>query len=276
MKITSGILKEKKIVHEPIVMLTCYDYPTACIIDKCGIDVILVGDSVGTNILGYPDIKLVTINDMVHHIGAVSRGTRTSFILGDLPFCACTNVETVLNAAHTFIAAGADGVKLEASAHAVELIAALAHENIAICGHIGYTPQTKIRAEVVGKDLESAKALISEAIELERAGAFMIVLELIPAELAHAISMAVSIPTIGIGAGAQCDGQVQVINDIAGLSQKIYKHASAFGNVAHEYSHAATEYARTVRNKTFPSSTHSAHLSQPLAAEIKSWTLASN
>jgi 3-methyl-2-oxobutanoate hydroxymethyltransferase len=276
MKMKSEDFTSKKKRHEPIVMLTCYDYPTAVILDKCEIDILLVGDSVGTNILGYSDIRMVTVEDMIHHIGAVSRGCQRSFILGDLPYVASTSLDKALDASERFLQKGANAIKLEGTEKSTQLLSALVQKNIAVCGHIGFTPQTHQHAMVMGKDSQTAKQLITDALAIQDAGAFMIVLELIPCELAKEITTRLSIPTIGIGAGVHCDGQVQVLNDIAGLSPRVFKHSTQFGQVSSEYTKAVRLYEQEVRKKSFPLSHQSAHLSPPLIAEISSWTSASN
>ena len=259
MKISKENLQLRKINGPKITMLTCYDYPTAKLLDECGIDVLLIGDSVGTNILGYSDVSMVTVSDIVHHLKAVARGAKKSFILGDMPFGSFKTQTLALENARLFMQAGADGVKIETEKESIETIAHVASSGIPVCAHIGYTPQTPgLSASVQGKDIERAQELIALARQSEKAGAFMIVLELIPEKLSRLITDLLTIPTIGIGAGRYCDGQVQVILDTLGLSEKIFRHAKKYAEGSELIKDAATQYIYEVHNGIFPAEKNSA------------------
>jgi 3-methyl-2-oxobutanoate hydroxymethyltransferase len=273
MKISASQIGKYRLKGQPVVMLTSYDYPTALIEDRCGVDVQLVGDSVGTNVLGYSDVSQVTISDMIHHTAAVARGAGTSFVLCDMPFGSFANPEMAVENAGKLISAGADGIKMEGEQESLEQVRAVAGIGIPVCAHIGYTPQTDgAKASVQGKNLERALELINIAKELETAGAFMIVLELIPWQLSAEITRLLSIPTIGIGAGPYCTGQVQVIHDIIGLSGRIYKHAKAFTDTAKTVSMAVQEYASQVISGDFPSVANAASLSEDILEQLKKQT----
>lgn len=253
MKITKEILLARKNSATKITMLTSYDFPTARILDRCGIDVQLIGDSVGTNMLGYPDVSMVTVTDMLHHLKAVARGAQKSFILCDMPFGSFNTREMALENARLFCSEGADGVKIESEKNALDKIEHVVSHGIGVCAHIGYTPQTPgLSASVQGKDVARASELVSLAKECERAGAFMIVLELIPEQLARLITQAVTIPTIGIGAGRYCDGQVQVILDILGLSEKTFRHAKKYLNAADLFTDTISTFINEVHHGYFP------------------------
>jgi len=272
MKITVEELRAKKRRGEKIVMLTSYDYPTAVIEDECGVDVQLIGDSVGTNMLGHRDVTEVTMEDMLHHVRAVARGAKRSFVLGDMPYGSFASEELALANARRMIEAGADGVKIEGESEASLQVRAVAAAGIPVCAHIGYTPQTDgARAAVQGKDLARAMELVMTAQRLEEAGAVMMVLELIPERLAGEITACVSIPTIGIGAGRFCDGQVQVILDIAGLSPRVYRHAKAYGALGREYRRIVAAYAAEVRVGEFPTEEHASRLPDEVYREIDAW-----
>ena len=269
MKITIQTLQQKKERGEPIVMLTAYDYPHAAIFDQCGIDVILVGDSVGPAMLGYPDTTTVTMDDMIHHLRAVRRGTANALVLCDMPAGSCATTALALTNAKRLIECGADAVKVEGDGGMIDQIKAIADNNIAICAHIGYTPQTHAQALVQGKDLDGATALIRAALKLEQCGACMIVLELIPLELAGIISRSLAIPTIGIGAGPACNGQVQVSNDILGLTGRTFRHSKVYSNVRTVITEAVSTYVAEVRAGTFPTADNCATLSEDVINQIQ-------
>jgi 3-methyl-2-oxobutanoate hydroxymethyltransferase len=272
MKISKNDLLKYKSAHRAIAMVTGYDYPCAAIADECGIDVVLVGDSLGTNVLGYTETSQVTIEDMLHHVRAVARGVKRAFVLADLPAEAILSPEDSLYNAKKILENGADGVKIEGGVEITGHVTLMTQHNIPVCGHIGYTPQKMgSKAVVQGKDLIQAQKLIESALALEKAGAFMIVLELVTQELAGEISGMLTIPTIGIGAGPLCDGQVQVIYDIAGLSPRIFKHAHAFGNVRGEYAKAISEYSKEVSEGVFPTEKNAFSLEPEVLKEIKEW-----
>lgn len=222
--ITTTVLKDKKARGEKITMLTAYDYSTAAMQDQAGIDVILVGDSLGMVVLGYENTLSVTMDDMIHHTKAVVRGVKNAMVVGDMPFLSyhVSIPESVRNAGRFIQEAGAQAVKLEGGVERVDVIKAIIDAAIPVMGHIGLTPQSVNQLggfRVQGRDLETAKKLIEDAKALEKAGVFSMVLEGVPAALAEKITGEVSVPTIGIGAGPGCDGQVLVINDVLGMYQ---------------------------------------------------------
>ncbi len=272
MKLSKGDLVARKHSNTKIVILTSYDFPTARLLDKCGIDVQLVGDSVGTNILGYTDISQVTVSDMLHHTKAVARGTKTSFVLSDMPFGSFTTREQALENARLICNEGADGVKIESENNSLDKISHVASQGIPVCAHIGYTPQTPgLTASVQGKDIKRATELVTLARECEQAGAFMIVLELIPEKLAQLITRTISIPTIGIGAGRYCDGQVQVVLDLLGLSEKTLRHAKKYTNASELYSDAITSYISDVQNGHFPTEKNISLIPEDVINQVTDW-----
>jgi 3-methyl-2-oxobutanoate hydroxymethyltransferase len=272
MKITAENLIARKKHGPKIVMLTSYDYPTAIIEDNCCVDIQLIGDSVGTNVLGYTDVSQVTVDDMLHHTKAVARGVKRSFILCDMPYRSFATAELAIDNARRFLDGGADGVKIEGEQESLDQIGMVAAAGIPVCAHIGYTPQTDgAKAVVQGKNLQRAQELVSVALKLEQAGAFMIVLELIPRQLTAEITRLLRIPTIGIGAGPFCDGQVQVIHDITGLSSRIFRHAKTYGETGREFSRIITAYADDVHAGNFPASENSANLPDDTLHSIQAW-----
>ncbi|UCE44387.1 MAG: 3-methyl-2-oxobutanoate hydroxymethyltransferase, partial [Candidatus Bathyarchaeota archaeon] len=206
-------LKEKR----KIVMLTAYDYQVAKMLDETKIDLILVGDSLGMVVLGYGDTKKVTIEDMIHHTKAVARGAKNTPIIGDMPINSCNTVEAALVNARRFLEAGAQGVKIEG--RRPEVIKALLDKGTPVMGHVGLLPQTAERYRLRGKDKAEGEKIFKEAMELDQMGVFTIVLECIPESLAKKITDNTEAPTIGIGAGKYCDGQVLVINDMLGFDE---------------------------------------------------------
>ena len=205
---------------EKLAVLTAYDYPTARLLDESGLDILLVGDSLGMVVLGFPDTTHVTMEHMLHHTAAVARGTQRALIVADLPFASYDTPDQALTNAHRLIAAGAHAVKLEGGATHAARIAAIVADGIPVMAHLGMLPQS-IREEgsykLKGKTPEAADALLADALAIENAGAFAVVLELVKADVAQRISAALSIPTIGIGSGSACDGQVLVTHDLIGL-----------------------------------------------------------
>ncbi len=220
---------------ERIAMLTAYDHPTAQIVDEAGIPAILVGDSLGQVMLGYETTVRVTMEEMLHHTKAVVRGTRRAMVVGDMPFLSYATPEDALANAGRFLReAGAQAVKIEGGVRATRIIEALVKAGIPVMGHIGLTPQAinalgKVRVQ--GKSREQARALLHDALAVQEAGAFAVVLELVPAQLAAAITARLRIPTIGIGAGAGCSGQVQVITDVLGLGSFVPRHARRYADL---------------------------------------------
>lgn len=258
-KITTAVLKDKKNKNEKITMLTAYDYSLAGMVDAAGIDMILVGDSLGMVVLGYDSTLPVTMEDMIHHTKAVVRGAKNSMVVADLPFLSyhISQEESVRNAGRLIQEGGAHAVKLEGGQERVDTVKAIIDAQIPVVAHIGLTPQSVNQFggfKVQGKDLETANKLIADAKALEAAGAFCVVLECVPAMLAKRITEEVGIPTIGIGAGQYCDGQVLVINDMLGMfTGHIPKFVKKFANLQPLIIEALTAYKNEVETGTFPS-----------------------
>lgn len=263
MKINKDILFEKKKNHEPIVMATAYDYAMARFEEASGVDVVLVGDSVGTNVLGYDNETEVTMADMLHHCKAVARGVSTAFCMVDMPYGAAGDPFKALENGRLLIGAGANCVKIEGWGENKSTIECLTGNGIDVCGHIGYNPQIHgPRAKVFGKDETQARELIKSAQILQDAGAIMIVIEKVPSEVASLIAEKCSIPIIGIGSGNGCDGQVLVVNDILGYGEKTFKHAKRYMDFRAEASGAIRNYCSEVRSRVFPAETNSAHIDE--------------
>jgi len=258
MRITINQIKAMKPKAEKIVMLTAYDYSTARLVDEAGIPLILVGDSLGMVVLGYESTIPVTMEEMLHHTKAVVRGTKQAMVIGDMPFMTYhVSVEDALRNAARFIQeAGAQAVKLEGGVTVAEKVKRIVDCGIPVMGHIGLTPQSIHQFggfKMQGKTPEAAANLLEDARALEQAGVFAIVLETIPGNLARLITDKVSIPTIGIGAGPECDGQVQVINDILGsFADFVPKHAKQYVKLTDIISKAVSQYRDEVKAGTFP------------------------
>src|SRR5258707_1494315 len=251
-----------------IVCLTAYDYPTARLLDEAGVDVILVGDSVAMVALGYDSTLPVTLDEMIHHARAVRRGTKHALLVADMPFGSyhSDTAESLRNAVRFVKEAGVEAVKVEGGERRLELIARLTEAEIPVMGHIGLTPQS-VNAlggfKVQGKTPAAAEQLIRDARAVEAAGAFAIVLEGIPRELAAQITQDLRIPTIGIGAGPECDGQILVLNDLLGLTfHPVPKFAREYANLGELISSAVREYCSDVRRGSFPSENESYHMPQ--------------
>ncbi len=274
MRITINQIKEMKQKGEKITMLTAYDYATAKIVDEAGIPLILVGDSLGMVVLGYESTIPVTMEEMLHHTRAVVRGTKQAMVIGDMPFMTYhVSIEDALRNAARFIQeGGAQAVKLEGGVTVAEKVQRIVECGIPVMGHIGLTPQSIYQLggyKVRGKTQETAARLINDAKALEEAGAFAIVLETVPAQLATLITQSVSIPTIGIGAGIGCDGQVQVINDILGsFTDFVPKHAKQYAKLADIIRNAVTEYHNEVKAGTFPTDKQSSFMDESVLAEL--------
>jgi 3-methyl-2-oxobutanoate hydroxymethyltransferase len=241
----------------PIAMLTAYDYPTARLLDEAGIPLLLVGDSLGEVILGYDSTVRVTMAEMLHHTKAVVRGTQRALVIGDMPFLSYSTADEALDNAGLFLReAGAQAVKVEGGVRSAKIVEALVRAGIPVMGHIGWTPQAKLgmggKVRVQGKSLEQARALLHDALAIQEAGAFSIVLELVPGQLAAAITERLRIPTIGIGAGAGCSGQVQVVTDLLGLGSFVPRHARPYAGLRETILEAARAYAADVAHGTFP------------------------
>jgi len=274
MRITINQIKEMKQKGEKIAMLTTYDYSTAKIVDEAGIPLILVGDSLGMVVLGYESTIPVTMEEMLHHTKAVVRGTKRAMVIGDMPFMTyhISVKDALRNAARFIQEGGAQAVKLEGGVTVAEKVRRIVECGIPVMGHIGLTPQSIHQLggfKVQGKTPEAAARLVEDARALEQAGAFAIVLETIPAQLAKIITTKLSIPTIGIGAGIDCDGQVQVINDILGsYTEFVPKHAKQYAKLTDIISKAVTEYYSEVKAGTFPTEKQSSSMDESLLAEL--------
>ncbi len=253
MKYDLEYLCEKKQRNSPISMLTAYDFPMAEMLDEAGVDSILIGDSVGTNVLGYSSEREVTMADMVHHTGAVARGTRKAFLIADLPFQSAENSQDAVNNSIQLLNAGAEAVKIEGWAEKIPVISSLAGRKITVCAHIGFNPQIYgPKPRIFGRNADEAKLLIDSAQLIETAGADLLIIEKVVEDVAAIITKKLKIPVIGIGSGRFCDGQVLVINDILGFSAKTYRHARKFLDFRSLAKKAIKEYITQVENGTFP------------------------
>jgi 3-methyl-2-oxobutanoate hydroxymethyltransferase len=271
MKKDIAYLHTKKREQQPITVLTCYDYPTACLQNEAGIDIVFVGDSVGTNVLGYKSEVEVTMADMRHHLKAVRRGVTDAYLLVDMPYAADRDVKQAVTNANLFLADGADGVKLEGGIEKVPIVTALTEAGVEICAHIGHNPQIHgTKAATHGKTFAKAKQLIEAAAALTNAGAKLIVLEKITEEVSQIITDTLNIPTIGIGAGRFCDGQVLVINDILGIGPS-FKHAKRYQNYDHLTLDAICKYQEEVANGTFPTDANVSHIPPDKLARVQKW-----
>lgn len=236
---------------EKIAALTAYDYPTAKLVDEAGLDFILVGDSLGVVVLGYENPLPVTMEEMLHHTRAVARGAGETLVIGDMPANTYNTPSVALGNARRFLEAGAHGVKIEGLK--TDVVKALVKEDIPVMSHLGLTPQTIQEYRVQGRDEEEGRRILKEAIALEKAGAFSIVLECIPESLGEKITKRISIPTIGIGAGRYCDGQILVINDLLGLFDRyVPKFARQYVNLRRDIREALVKYRRDVKEGGFP------------------------
>lgn len=263
MKNTAVTFRQAKEKNEKLTMLTAYDYSTAKIIDEAGINGILVGDSLGMVCLGYEDTLSVTMEDMIHHTKAVSRGVKNTLVVADMPFMSYqTSVyDAVVNAGRLIKEGRAHVVKLEGGVEVCDKIEAIVKASIPVMAHIGLTPQS-VNAfggfKVQGKDEEAAKKLIEAALAVEKAGAFAVVLECVPAKLAEIITKKLSIPTIGIGAGCNCDGQILVYQDMLGMySDFTPKFVKKYENLSEKMNIAFKRYIEEVKDGVFPSEEHS-------------------
>ena len=258
MRVTISEIKEMKQRQEKIPMLTAYDYITAKMVDEAGVPLILVGDSLGMVMLGYESTIPVTMEEMLHHTKAVVRGAKKALVVGDMPFMTyhVSISEALYNAGRFIQEGGAQAVKLEGGQVVAESVKRIVDCGIPVMGHIGFTPQSIHQLggfKVQGKTPEVAKKLLKDAQVLEEAGAFAIVLECVPAPLSKLITQRVGIPTIGIGAGPDCDGQVQVISDILGLyTDFVPRHAKQYAKLAEEIKAAVSDYVAEVKSVSFP------------------------
>jgi 3-methyl-2-oxobutanoate hydroxymethyltransferase len=261
-KVTIAKLQQKKVKGEKITMMTAYDYPTGSFVDQAEIDTVLVGDSLGMVMLGYDSTVPVTMDEMIHHCKAVARGVCSSFIIGDMPFMSyqISIEEAILNAGRFMKEGACDSVKLEGGSEMAPVVKAIVTAGIPVCGHIGLTPQTATKLsgfKVQAQDAESAQQLVKSAIDLEEAGAFMVVLECIPDLVAARITQELNIPTIGIGAGRECDGQVLVYHDMVGLFERFTpKFAKQYVNLSPQIKEALLQFKGDVEKGIFPGPEH--------------------
>jgi len=274
MKNTSVTFKEAKAKGRKLAMLTAYDYTTAKLVDEAGIDAILVGDSLGMVMLGYEDTISVTMEDMIHHSAAVARGTKNALLIVDMPFMSYqTSVyDAVVNAGRLMKEGRAQAVKLEGGLEVCEHIRAIVKASIPVCGHIGLTPQS-VNAlggfKVQGKGEEAAQRILNEARAIEEAGAFAIVLECVPQALAQKITNSIHIPTIGIGAGAGCDGQVLVYQDMLAMySDMAPKFAKQFAQVGTQMKEAFAAYKQEIVDGVFPAAEHTFKMDETIIDKL--------
>jgi 3-methyl-2-oxobutanoate hydroxymethyltransferase len=274
MRVTITDIKEMKQKKEKIPMLTAYDYVTAKMVDEADVPLILVGDSLGMVMLGYESTIPVTMEEMIHHTKAVVRGARKALVVGDMPFMTYhVSISDALHNAARFIQeGGAQAVKLEGGEVVAETVRRLVGCGIPVMGHIGLTPQSIHQLggfKVRGKGLEEAKKLLNDARILEEAGAFAIVLECTPAPLSKLITEKLATPTIGIGAGPDCDGQVQVISDLLGLyTDFVPKHAKQYARLAGEIKTAVSSYVSEVKSRSFPTAEQSYAMDESLVKQL--------
>ena len=261
-KITIPEIKARKESGVPITELTAYDYPWALLVDQGGIDIILVGDSLGMVVLGYSDTVSVTMDEMVHHVKAVSRTVKNGLVVADMPFGSYNvSVESAVENSNRMMKEGrADCVKLEGGVTMAATVEAIVKAGIPVQGHIGLTPQTASALggfKVQGKSAEAARALLDDAIALEDAGCFSIVLEAVPSPIAKVITETISIPTIGIGAGPDCDGQVLVVHDMVGLFDRfVPKFVKQYAKIGENIAEAIAQYKAEVTERKFPAEEH--------------------
>ncbi len=275
MRVTIGEIKEMKQRGDKIAMLTAYDYSTARLLDEAGVALILVGDSLGMVMLGYESTIPVTMDEMIHHTKAVVRGTKHALVVGDMPFMTYhVSIDDALRNAARFIQeGGAQAVKLEGGEVVADRVSRLVACGIPVQGHIGLTPQSVHQIggyKVVGKTPEVAVRLLNDARALEEAGVFSIVLECVPAPLSKLITERVTVPTIGIGAGKNCDGQVQVVSDLLGLfTDFVPKHAKQYAKLNQAITSAVSDYIAEVKAETFPTPKQSYEMDESILAQIK-------
>lgn len=275
MKQTVQTLQEKKRRGEKISMLTCYDYSTAKLMDEAGLDMLLVGDSLGNVILGLEDTVSVTMEDMIHHTAAVARGAKQAMVVADMPFLSYqTSVyDAVVNAGRLLKEGRAGAVKLEGGRVVAEQIRAIVNASIPVVAHLGMTPQsvnTLGGFKVQGKTLEAARALLADAKAVEEAGAFALVMECVPEKLAAWITKKLTIPTIGIGAGAGCDGQVLVYQDMLGMfSDYQPKFVRRFAEIGAEMQQAFRLYQEEIQNGNFPAPEHAFSIDETILDQLE-------
>ena len=274
-KVTTASLREQKLRHEPITCLTAYDYSAARLVDEAGIDMVLVGDSLAQTMLGYENTLSVTVDEMLHHVRAVRRGVKNALLLADMPFGSyqADTSDAIRNAARFVKEAGAEVVKIEGGEKRADLIRRIIDAEIPVAGHIGLTPQSvNVMGgyKVQGKDLGAIEQLMRDAVALDRAGVACLYLEGIPREVAAMITAEVNTPTIGIGAGPECDGQVLVLHDILNLTfGQPAKFVRRFGDAAALITHAVQAFCAQVVSRQYPSDAESYHLPKETQAALE-------
>ena len=274
MRITIDQIKNMKQRGEKIAMLTAYDYSTAKVVDEVGIPLILVGDSLGMVVLGYESTIPVTMDEMLHHTKAVVRGTKQAMVIGDMPFMTyhTSIADAQRNAARFIQEGGAQAIKLEGGVTVADRVRSIVNCGIPVMGHIGLTPQSIHQLggyKIQGRTPEAADKMIKDALALEEAGAFAVLMETVPAPLTTLITQKLSVPTIGIGAGVGCDGQVQIINDILGwYTDFVPKHAKQYIKLSDIMSSALTQYYQEVKAGSFPTEEQSFSMDESVLAEL--------
>jgi len=262
-KVTISTIRDMKVKGEKITMLTAYDYSTALVVDEAGIDMILIGDSLGNVMLGYDSTIPVTMEDMIHHTKAVTRASEHAMVIADMPFMSYqgSQDDAIANAGRFLKEAAAHGIKLEGGREMADVVRRIVSAGIPVMGHLGLTPQSVHQLggyKVQGKQKEAAERMIEDAKILEEAGAFSIVLECVPEKLAEEITDSLTIPTIGIGAGIHCDGQVLVVNDMLGMFEKFTpKFVKKYANLNADMKKAISQYIDEVKSEAFPGKEHS-------------------
>ena len=264
-KVTTHLIQAMKSRHQVISMLTAYDYPTSLLMDQAGLDIILVGDSLGMVVLGYDSTLPVTMDEMIHHCKAVARGAKYALLVGDMPFMSyqVSTAEAVRNAGKFLQEAGMNAIKLEGGRERADTVRAIVNAGIPVMGHLGLTPQSVHKLggyKPQGRDADAAFRLLQDAQSLQQAGCFSLVLESIPGRLAELVSQRLAIPTLGIGAGAGCDGQVLVTHDLLGVFERTPKFVKRYADLAGEMKHAFHEFTTEVKAKSFPAAQHTVEM----------------
>lgn len=277
-KATTASLKAMKARREPIAMITAYDYPSAKLAEQAGADIILVGDSLGMVVLGYDSTIPVTLSDMIHHTKAVSRGAPNTFIVADMPFATYHGSadRTLENAARLMQEGRAHAVKLEGGRKILDHVETCITAGIPVMGHLGLTPQSVLQIggwKVQGRNAEQAQTLLEDALALEQAGVFAIVLEMVPQEVSEMISKRLTIPTIGIGSGRACDGQVLVYHDVLSYATPIQpSFVKQYANIGDTIRQAIEQYVADVKTRQFPEDKHAPHVDAAMLDELAAWT----
>lgn len=268
-------IQQKKLQQQPITVLTAYDYPGATLVDEAEIDIILVGDSLAMTVLGYPDTVSITVDEMLHHCKAVARGAKRSFLVGDMPFMSyqVSQVEALRNAGRFLKEGRMEAIKLEGGREVIETVRAMTAVGIPVMGHLGLTPQTATNLggyKVQARTATAAKRLLEDAVALQEAGCFSIVLEAIPAPVAEIVSQTLKIPTIGIGAGNQCDGQVLVFHDLLGIFDRfVPKFVKQYANLRQPMLDSFLAYKAEVEAGTFPSEAYTFSMDEEELRQFK-------